>query len=93
MLVAITMTSGEIGLPRLLDFSRAAFTLRMRASTSRVCFSGPGGSTTVSIRACRWGRPSSNEVMRARPIPCTRTRIRPSGSFSIRMMRATVPTE
>ena len=37
MLVAMTMTSGEIGLPRFADFSRAALTLRIRASSSRVC--------------------------------------------------------
>ena len=92
MLFAITITSGEIGLPRFCDFSRAAFTLRMRASISSDPFSAPSGSLTTSMRACMWGRPSSNEAMRARESPCTSTRMRPSGSLSIRMMRATVPT-
>ena len=91
MLVAMTMTSGEMGLPRFEDFSRADFTLRMRASTSRLPFSTPSGSATVSIRAWRKAGPSSKEVMRARPTPCTRTRMRPSGSLSMRMMRAAVP--
>ena len=45
-----------------------------------------------STFAWRCGWPSSKPVMRARPMPWTRTRMRPSGSFSIRMMRATVPT-
>ena len=36
MLVAMTMTSGEMGLPRLADFSSAALTLRIRASISRL---------------------------------------------------------
>ncbi len=92
MLVAMTITSGEIGLPRLADFSSAAFTLRISASTSRP-FSPTSGSTTGSTRACRCGWPSSKDWMRARPMPWTRTRIRPSGSFSMRMMSATVPTE
>ncbi len=92
MLVAMTITSGEMGLPRLLDFSRAALTLRIKASSSREPFSWISGSAMGSIRACRWGTPSSKERTRAREIPCTRTRMRPSGSFSIRMMRATVPT-
>ena len=30
--------------------------------------------------------------MRARDSPCTSTRMRPSGSFSMRMISATVPT-
>ena len=33
----------------------------------------------------RRARPRS-DVMRARPTPCTSTRMRPSGSFSMRMM-------
>ena len=92
MLFAMTMTSGEMGLPRFCDFSRAAFTLRMRASISSEPFGTPSGSLTTSIRACMWGRPSSHDEIRARESPCTRTRMRPSGSFSMRMMRATVPT-
>ena len=91
MLVAMTMTSGEIGLPRLADFSRAALTLRIRASISRF-LSVASGSVIGSMRACRCGWPSSKDTMRARPMPCTSTRMRPSGSFSMRMMRATVPT-
>ena len=92
MLFAITMTSGEMGLPRFCDFSRAAFTLRMRASISSEPFSTPSGSLTTSMCACMWGRASSKEAMRARESPWTRTRMRPSGSFSMRMMSATVPT-
>ena len=92
MLLAMTMTSGEMGLPRFCDFSRAALTLRIRASTSSEPFSPPSGSVTVSTWAWRWGRPSSKEPMRARERPCTSTRMRPSGSFSIRMMSAAVPT-
>ena len=91
MLLAITITSGEIGLPRFCDFSSAALTLRIMASTS----SEPGalsGSATVSTCACRWGRPSSWDKIRARDSPCTSTRMRPSGSFSMRMMSAAVPT-
>ena len=91
MFVAMTMTSGEMGLPRLADFSSAALTLRIRASTSRF-FSLTSPSVTGSTLACRCGWPSSKPVMRARPMPWTRTRMRPSGSFSILMMRATVPT-
>ena len=92
MLLAMTMTSGEMGLPRFCDFSRAALTLRIRASTSSEPCSVASGSPTVSIRAWRWGSPSSKEAMRARERPCTSTRMRPSGSFSMRMMRAAVPT-
>ncbi len=44
MLVAMTMTSGEMGLPRFCDFSRAAFTLRIRASISRLSLSVTSGS-------------------------------------------------
>ncbi len=91
MLVAMTMTSGEMGLPRLADFSRAAFTLRIKASSSRPFPTG-SGSGIDSMRACRKGWPSSKDLMRARPTPCTSTRMRPSGSFSMRMIRATVPT-
>ena len=53
MLVAMTMTSGEMGLPRFADFSSAAFTLRIRASTSRLPFSVTSGSATASMRAWR----------------------------------------
>ena len=59
MLLAMTMTSGEIGLPRFGDFSSAALTLRIRASISSDPFSTPSGSVTVSMRAWRWGCPSS----------------------------------
>ncbi len=92
MLLAITITSGEMGLPRFCDFSSAALTLRINASVSSEPFSA-SGSLTTSIRACMCGSPSSNDTMRARDSPCTSTRIRPSGSFSMRMIRATVPTE
>ncbi len=91
MLVAMTMTSGEMGLPRFDDFSRADLTLRISASTSRWLRSTPSASATVSMRACRKAGPSSKLVMRARPTPCTSTRMRPSGSLSMRMMRAAVP--
>jgi hypothetical protein len=91
MLLAITITSGEIGLPRFCDFSSAALTLRIMASTSSELFEG-SDSTTVSTCACRCGSPSSNAVMRARDRPWTSTRMRPSGSFSMRMISAAVPT-
>ena len=59
MLVAITITSAEMGLPRLVDFSRAALTFRIRASSSSEPLSFTSGSVIVSIRAWRWGSPSS----------------------------------
>ncbi len=59
MFVAITITSAEMGLPRFVDFSRAAFTLRMRASSSSDPFSFTSGSVIDSILAWRWGSPSS----------------------------------
>ena len=45
------------------------------------------------IRAWRNGSCLLNSSTLARQTPCTRTRIRPSGSFSIRMMTPTVPIE
>ena len=50
-----------------------------------------GGSTTRVTLACRNGSCWLNSSSRARQTPCTSTRMRPSGSFSMRMMTPTVP--
>ena len=92
MLLAITMTSGEIGLPRLAERSRAPRTLRTRASSLRSGAPSPSGSGTGSMRACRCDSSGSTACTRARASPCTSTRMRPSGSLSMRMIMATVPT-
>ena len=88
----MTMTSGEMFLPSETDFSRFCLTLRSSASCSGGNSSGVADSSSRVILALRYGSSARNESMRARERPCTSRRIRPSGSFSIRMIAATVPT-
>ena len=88
----MTMTSGEMFLPSETDFSRFCLTLRRSASCSGgSSFSGASSSSFV-IFALKNGSSERNESTRARERPCTSSRMRPSGSFSIRMIAATVPT-
>ena len=90
-LATMTMTSGEIDFPSCTAFSSSWRTLRTSASTSRVP-GGSGWSVSCSIFACRKGSVCARWTTRARATPCTRMRMRPSGSFSMRMMLAAVPT-
>ncbi len=85
------MTSDGRFFPRLVARSRVRFTERIRASFS-MDDGSCGASPTRSMRAWRYGRSERYSVTRARQTPCTSTRIRSSGSLSIRMMTATVPT-
>ena len=87
----IAITSGEILLPRFAAFSIEARTLRMSASTSRER-SGAMISCIGCTRACRYSPETSTLSTCARDIPWTRMRMRPSGSFSILIITATVPT-
>ena len=91
-LAAMTMTSGEMVLPRETDFSRFCFTLRRRASCSGGRSVGGSVSSSFVILTLRYGSSDSTASMRARARPWTRRRMRPSGSFSILMIAATVPT-
>jgi hypothetical protein len=78
-------------LPSVTAFSSEERTLRMSASTSRFG-AATSGSCIGSMRACRKLPVSSTCETRARERPCTRMRMRPSGSLSMRMMIAAVPT-
>ena len=89
---AMTMTSCEIALPSETDFSMFCLTLRSRASCSGGSSLAVSGSSSRVILAFRYGSSERIESMRARDRPCTSSRIRPSGSFNMRMMAATVPT-
>ena len=88
----MTMTSGEMFLPSETDFSRFCLTLRSSASCSGGSSSAGAASSRRVILALRYGSSERTESMRARERPWTRRRMRPSGSFSIRMIAATVPT-
>ncbi len=78
-------------LPRFAAFSIEARTFLTNASTSSER-SGAGGSC-ITLSVARRYSPLSSTVSRwARVKPCTRMRVRPSGSFNMRMMTATVPT-
>ena len=89
----MTMTSGEMLLPSDTDFSRFCLTLRSSASSSGGSSSLGAGSSRRVILALRYGSVCDEvESSRARDRPWTRMRMRPSGSFSIRMIAATVPT-
>ena len=87
----IAITSGEMFLPRFAAFSIEPRTLRTRASTSRER-SGANTSSTTCNRARRNSPPELTSSTFAREMPWTRMRMRPSGSFSMRMITATVPT-
>ena len=87
----IAKTSGEIFFPRLAARSIEPRTLRTRASTSSE-FSGANGSEIGVTLAFTYSPPPSTESTLQRESPCISMRIRPSGSLSIRMMIATVPT-
>ena len=88
----MTMTSCEMFLPSETDFSRFCLTLRSRASCSGgSSLVGPGSSSRVTF-TLRYGSSARNESIRARARPWTSSRMRPSGSLSIRMIAATVPT-
>ncbi len=88
----MTMTSGEMFLPSATDFSRFCLTLRRSASCSGGSSPGAWGSSSRVILALRYGSSASTESTRARVRPWTSRRMRPSGSLSIRMIAATVPT-
>jgi hypothetical protein len=87
----MTMTSEGRFLPRLEARSSSRLAERISAS----CSSDDGScswSVRRRIRAWKFGRVALKPSMRARETPCTSTRMRPSGSLSMRMMTATVPT-
>ena len=88
----MTITSGEMFLPSETDFSRFCLTLRRSASCSGGSSSGVSGSSSRVILAFRYGSSASTESIRARERPWTSRRMRPSGSLSMRMIAATVPT-
>ena len=74
--------------PRI--FSDCSRTLRISASTSRVTFSTAGsGSRSTCTR--KGARLRTNRAMLPLATPCTSTFTRPSGSFSSRSTRPTVP--
>jgi hypothetical protein len=83
-------TSGGRLLPSDAARSSPERTLRMRASLSML-FSGLSGSGRTLTSAVMWAPSSSKPSTRARMRPWARMRTRPSGSFSMRMIRATVP--
>ena len=88
----MTMTSGEMFLPSETDFSRFCLTLRRSASCSGGSSSGDAGSSRRVILALMYGSSERTVSTRARVRPWTSSRMRPSGSLSIRMIAATVPT-
>ena len=88
----IARTSGEMFLPSDAARSIEPRTLRTSASTSSE-FSGASGSEIgVTLAFDVVAAAASIESTRQRESPWIRMRMRPSGSFSIRMMIATVPT-
>src|SRR2546428_516679 len=89
-LLAMTITSEEIALPSEALFSSDFLTVRIIASCSIAGLTA--GSTMRVRRAVVNDSPRTNSSTPARQTPCISTRMRPSGSFSIRMMTPTVPT-
>ena len=87
----MAITSGEMFFPRFAAFSIEARTLRIRASTSSERSGAPSSVITCKC-ACRHSPSEFTDSTWARETPCTRMRIRPSGSFNILMITATVPT-
>ncbi len=65
----MTMTSGEMFLPRETDFSRFCFTLRRSASCSGGSSSGVSDSSSRVIFALRYGSSASTESILARDRP------------------------
>ena len=86
----MTRTSDGMFFPSPDARSRARLTERSSASFS-IEPPSYAGSAMRSIFAVRWGRSAEISFTRARHTPCTRTRMRSSGSLSMRMMTATVP--
>ena len=83
-------TSGGMVLPSEVARSRPERTFRIMASLSMV-FSPFSGSSTTETWALMSVPSSSKDSTRARTRPWARIRTRPSGSLSMRMIRATVP--
>ena len=86
------MTSGEIDFPSVTVFSSASLTLRVSASVSSEGGVGSSGSASRVTFARSAGVSARNESIFTRASPCTRRRMRPSGSLSIRITAAAVPT-
>ena len=87
-----TITSGKIVLPRVTALSSCSFTFLRRASFSRLTPSA-FCSGSLSILAIKNGSVWVKESARTLLRPWTSILTRPSGSFSIRMIMHTVPTE
>ncbi len=88
-----TMTSGGSSLPSSASCVSWSRTVRISASISSGDLRRAAGSAMRSIRTAKNGS-LADELAAAAPcaIPCTRILTRPSGSLSMRMIIATVPT-